>query len=73
MSFWSDDKPKVVRPDRVYFYAPGLRKYASNQVLGSFVAWLDFDDVTELDQRKFHIKPSLIISTGGGFHIIFQV
>lgn len=70
-TFWTDKPLSRIRPDKVYFFSPALRRYSKNIVEGSFVFWLDFDDVEK--PPKFHLQPSLIISTGGGFHAYWRV
>lgn len=67
--FWSDKSPSSINPQRVYFFSPGLRPYGKNTVTGSFCAWLDFDKLAFDALPSFHLQPSAIISTGGGFHV----
>jgi hypothetical protein len=69
-TFWTDKPLSRISKDMVYFFSPALRKYSKNIVEGSFVLWLDFDDREELPE--FHIPPSLVVSSGGGFHVYFR-
>ena len=68
--FWTDRELSKINPDKVYFFSPGLRPFKQNIVKGSFVAWLDLDKVDSLPE--FHTEPSLIIRTGGGFHVYWR-
>jgi hypothetical protein len=70
-TFWTDKPLSRVSQDKVYFFSPALRRYSKNIVEGSFVLWLDFDDITEVP--KFHVPPSLVVSSGGGFHVYWRV
>jgi hypothetical protein len=71
-TFWSDRAPSKIDSAKVYFYSPGLRHYAKQIVLGSYVLWLDFDDLEDWRQ-DYHVEPSLIVSTGGGFHVYWKM
>jgi hypothetical protein len=68
-TFWTD-REIVINPKWTYFFSPALRKFSKWQVEGSFVAWLDFDDIEVLP--KFHLFPSLIISSGSGYHVYWK-
>lgn len=69
-TFWTDRVLSKVASDRVYFFSPALRRFKKTLVEGSLVAWLDFDGDFPLD---FHAKPSLIVSTGGGYHVYWKL
>lgn len=69
-TFWTDKPLSKINNDKVYFFSPALRKFGKNIVEGSFVLWLDFDDMPELPE--FHIPPSLVVSSGGGFHVYWR-
>jgi hypothetical protein len=71
-SFWTDRPISVINPDKVYFYSPALRRYNSVRISCSRVVWLDFDFPYE-DSLRFHINPSLVVSTGNGFHVYWKV
>jgi len=74
-TLWSD---KVLRSapaeDRVYFFSPGLRRQGTSVVIGSNVIWADFDAVaTASALPAFLLPPSVIIRTGGGFHVYWRL
>jgi hypothetical protein len=68
-TFWTD-RPIEVNQKWIYFFSPALRKFSKWRVEGSFVAWLDFDDIEELPD--FHLFPSLIVFSGSGFHVYWK-
>lgn len=70
--FWSDKDIASINSERVYFFSPAFRDYGKNTVIGSYVAWADFDNVKagEIDYRGF--SPSLEISSGGGVHAYWR-
>ncbi len=70
-TFWTDTDLTRINPKLVYFFSPALRRFNKWQVEGSFVLWLDFDDCEVLP--KFHLMPSLIISSGHGFHVYWRL
>jgi hypothetical protein len=72
-SFWSDTAPRGIRQDRVYFFSPGLRPFGKSQVTGSFCLWLDFDGVEDWHSISFHAEPSMLVATGGGFHVYWRL
>lgn len=69
--FWTDRELQKINPDRVYFFSPGLRGFESNDVVGSWVAFVDVDS-TRLPGFPASFRPSLIVSSGGGFHVYWR-
>ncbi len=68
-TFWTDRELSKINDNRVYFFAPGLRRFKKQIVQGSFVLWLDFDDQ---ELPELHLEPSLVVSTGGGYQVYWK-
>jgi hypothetical protein len=70
-TFWTDKPLTRINPKLVYFFSPALRRFKKWMVEGSFVVWLDFDDVDNVPD--FHLLPSLVVRSGTGFHVYWKM
>lgn len=64
-TFWTDRELSIIKPENVYFFTPGLRRFKKSIVEGSFTVWIDLDTP---EIPTWYVKPSLLICTGHGHH-----